>query len=130
MPVTLTSKSKSQSKKQTEEQELLQTSFKRFRITADSESETRTRALADLRFSIGEGQWDAGIKAEREIEGRPCLTVNRIPTFLRQYTGEERQHRPAMIVNPIGNGADVDTAEIFQGALRHCEVVSFAHTIY
>lgn len=129
--ISLRSKSTRKGKKQDQEdQDLIAASLKRFKITYDAESDARSKSLKDLTFSIGEGQWDAGIKADRDIEGRPCLTVNRIPTFLRQYTGQERQSRPAMLVSPVGSGTDTETAEIIQGVLRHIEQVSFADFSY
>jgi len=130
MPVVLSSKSKKRNTKLNADEELIVKSLKRFKITAESESEARRQALEDLRFSIGTGQWDESVKANREIEGKPCLTINRAPAFLRQYTGEERQHRPAMLVSPVGNGADVETAKIHQGMLRHIEVASSADVTY
>lgn len=130
MSVVLSSKSKARSKAIERDQSKIETSLKRFKITSEAESESRRQALEDLRFSIGTGQWDDAVKANREIEGKPCLTVNRAPAFLRQYTGEERQHRPSMLVSPVGSGADVETAKIHQGVLRHIEVVSFADVTY
>src|SRR5215471_9643583 len=122
----LSSKSKEIDKRLGDTEETIVTSLRRFEITAESESESRKQGLDDLKFSIGTGQWDEAVKANREIEGKPCLTVNRAPAFLRQYTGEERQHRPAMLVSPVGSGADLETAKIHQGVLRHTEVVSLA----
>ena len=130
MPVILSSKSKKRNKRIGADEELIVKSLKRFKITAESESEARRQGLEDLRFSIGTGQWDEAVKQNREIEGKPCLTINRAPAFLRQYTGEERQHRPSMIVGPVGGGADVDTAKIHQGVCRHVEVVSVAEPTY
>lgn len=109
---------------------LIEASLKRFKITADAESEVRELSLDDLRFSIAESQWPESIKASRDLEGKPCLTVNRMPTFLRQYTGEERQQRPAMLVDPVGSGSDPEVAEVIQGVLRHIETASFADTVY
>src|ERR1039458_8594910 len=130
MPVILSSKSKARSKRIEADEQLIAKSLKRYRITADAESESRGKALEDLKFSIGTGQWDEAVKANREIEGKPCLTINRAPAFLRQYTGEERQHRPAMLVSPVGDGADVEVAKIHQGVLRHIEVASVADYVY
>src|ERR1700691_5360986 len=130
MPVILGSKSKKRNKKISESEQLIATSLKRFKITAESESESRRQALEDLRFSIGTGQWDESVKANRELEGKPCLTINRAPAFLRQYRRAERQHRRAMLVSPVGNGADKEAAKIHQGVLRHIEVVSTADVTY
>lgn len=112
------------------DEDLISKSLKRFKITAEAEAEWRRQAMEDLKFSIGTGQWDESVKANREIEGKPCLTINRAPAFLRQYTGEERQHRPAMLVSPVGSGADLEVAKIHQGVLRHIEVVSVAEVTY
>jgi hypothetical protein len=130
MPVTLSSKSKKRNGRIDADQDLITKSIKRFKITAEAESESRRQALEDLRFSIGTGQWDEAVKANREIDGKPCLTINRAPAFLRQYTGEERQHRPAMLVSPVGSGADLEVAKVHQGVLRHIEVASFADVVY
>lgn len=132
MPTVVASSKSRRARKQTSDadRELIQTSFKRFKISSEAESESRNKGLEDLKFSIGTGQWDEAVRANREIEGKPCLTMNRAPTFLRQFTGEERQHRPAMIVDPVGDGADADVALIHQGVLRHIETVSFADTVY
>jgi hypothetical protein len=130
MSIVLSSKSKKRDKKLSGDAELIKTSLKRFEVTSEAESESRKQGLDDLKFSIGTGQWDEAVRANREIEGKPCLTVNRAPSFLRQYTGDERQHRPSMIVNPVGSGADVELAKIHQGVLRHIEVASFADVTY
>ncbi|MCU1338836.1 MAG: hypothetical protein JWO19_4417 [Bryobacterales bacterium] len=130
MSVILTSQSKNRSRRIAADEGLIEKSLKRFKITAEAETECRRQGLEDLRFSIGTGQWDEAVKANREIEGKPCLTINRAPAFLRQYTGEERQHRPAMLVSPVGSGADIEVAKIHQGVLRHIEVVSVADVTY
>ena len=130
MPVVLSSKSKRRNRQIEADEDLIAKSLKRFKITADAESKSRRQSLEDLNFSIGTGQWDSAVKSNREIEGKPCLTINRAPAFLRQYTGEERQHRPAMLVSPVGSGADLEVAKIHQGVLRHIEVVSVAEVTY
>lgn len=126
----LSSKSKEIDKRLGDSEKTIVESLKRFQITAESESESRKQGLDDLKFSIGTGQWDESVKANREIDGKPCLTVNRAPSILRQFTGDERQHRPAMLVNPVGSGADVEVGKIHQGVLRHIEVASFADVTY
>ena len=70
------------------------------------------------------------IKAQRQLDGRPCLTINKLPQYILQVTNEQRQQRPAIQVNPVGDGADVDTAEILQGTCRHIEVNSNAEVAY
>lgn len=89
----------------------------------------RTEELDDLRFLAGE-HWPAQIKRERELDGRPCLTVNKLPTFLHQVTNDQRQNVPGIKVSPVGNGADVKGAEIRQGIIRHIEYSTNADVCY
>ena len=110
-------------------EEFLDLAQDRFKLAAQSEARTRREALDDLEFSIG-NQWPQNIQAQRQLDGKPCLTMNRLPQFIRQVTNEQRQQRPSIQINPIGDGADVDTAEILEGIIRHIEVNSHAEEAY
>lgn len=96
-----------------------------FRFCAESEEYTRSKSLEDWKFRVGD-QWPDDIRDTRQQDGRPCLTMNRIPQFTSQVINEQRQQRPAIKVNPVGDGADKETAEIEQGIVRHIEVRSDA----
>jgi hypothetical protein len=64
--------------------EIIREAREAFERAADAEAENRREALDDLRFArLGE-QWPASIKRERDLDGRPCLTINRLPAFIRQ----------------------------------------------
>lgn len=103
--------------------EFLAEAHERFKLTAEAESEQRDREEQSFKFRMGE-QWPAEIKSRREAKGLPCLTMNRLPSQIRQITNEQRQQRPAGQVNPVGDGATVEVAEILQGMVRHIEVNS------
>jgi hypothetical protein len=107
----------------------LRTALERFKLAAEAENKTRMEALDDLDFRIGH-QWPDDLQTQRGLDGRPCLTINRLPPIIRQVTNEQRQQRPSINVNPVGPGSDQDTAEIFQGAIRHIEVNSDAEISY
>lgn len=111
------------------DQEILDLAHKRFRIAADGESRIREAALDDWRFRAGE-QWPEEVKRQRELDRRPCLTINRLPAFLRQVTNEQRQNRPSIQVDPVDDHGDVKTAEIEQGLIRHIETSSNADVAY
>src|SRR5690242_9518880 len=49
---------------------------------------------------------------------------------VRLVSNEFRQNRPGTLVNPIGDGADVETAQILEGIIRHIETISEAETAY
>ena len=94
---------------------------KRFRGTAAAESEQRQLAIRDIEFRIGENHWPAAIKAARMREGRPCLTINRIPQFIRQVTNDERQNRPSIHVTAKGEKASSEVADVLEGLIRSIE---------
>lgn len=107
--------------------------LKRIREFTDAaisnENENRTAAVSDLEF-LNSDQWDAQDRAQRQAQGKPCLTFNRLTTFLRQVTNDQRQNQVGIKVHPVGGGADVKTAEIYQGMIRHIENNSNAETAY
>lgn len=107
----------------------LRVARQRFSAAAEAEQKTRTDALDDLEFRTGE-QWPHDIQTQRTLDGRPCLTINRLPQFIRQVTNEQRQQRPSIQVNPVGDGADQETAEAIQGIIRHIEINSDAEIAY
>lgn len=100
--------------------EFLGTARKRFEQATSRENKNRSNAVDDLKFLAGD-QWPAAVKAEREAEQKPCLTVNKIPTFLHQITNDQRQNRPAINISPVGDKGDVETAKMLKGLIRYCE---------
>ncbi len=111
------------------EQDFLKLARQRFDLAAEAEAELRKDALDDLKFRAGE-QWPDDVKRGRELDKRPCLTINRIPQFIRQVTNDQRQNRPAIQVNPVDDKGDTDTAEVLQGLIRHIEYDSNADVAY
>jgi portal protein len=107
----------------------MQTARDRFRMSSNAESELRTHMLEDMRFYNSE-QWPDTTLASRTLDNRVCLTINRLPQFVRQVVNQARQSRPAIQVNPVDNGADPDTAEVFQGIMRSIETQSKASVAY
>ena len=105
--------------------EFLAEAKKRFKLCVDGENKFRKDALDDLKFLIGD-QWPGETKTQRSEENRPCLTINRMPSIKSQIVNEQRAQRPAASVKPVGDDADVKTAEILSGIVRHIEVNSDA----
>jgi len=87
------------------DQALLAKAVKRFHRAETSEGPMRQMGLDDLKFKTGI-QWPEDIKAMRTIEKRPCLTINKMKTFVHQITNDQRQNRPAINVSPVGDQAD------------------------
>lgn len=84
--------------------------------------ENREEALDDLRFCAGgRNQWDITVLQQREADGRPIITVDRMGQFVHQVSGEARKNRPSIKVRGVDDQADPDTADILEGIVRHIE---------
>ena len=115
--------------RQNEVESFLTLAKDRFHTIVDAESTLRQHMLEDLEFRASE-QWPNNVRTMREQDNRPCLTVNRMPTFIRQVTNNQRISRPAIEVSPTGDVADEAVAEVIQGVVRHIETKSDADVAY
>jgi len=107
--------------------DILKEARDRYKACSDAESDNRAEALDDLMFlKGGTNQWDSQAVEIRTRERRPILTVNNLPTFLHQVTNEQRQQKLGGKVSPVDDNADIKTAEVVQGLIRHIEYDSNA----
>jgi hypothetical protein len=81
------------------------------------ERENIDAGYEDLEFEAG-NQWPDWARKQREAEDRPCLTINKIPEFKRQVTGDMRLMRPGIKVSPGGRGSKQAVAELLAGMIR------------
>jgi hypothetical protein len=100
-----------------------------WQLVNDSDSTNRSEALQDIRFAAGD-QWPVEIQNSRNLEARPCLTINKIDAYVRQVTNQQRMQRPRIKVHPVNNLADYKIAQVLEGITRHIEVNSNADTAY
>lgn len=112
------------------DKDTLAEALEEFKLSEEAESENRKAWIDDVRFArLGE-QWPDGVKRQREMDGRPCLTINRMPAMLRQVVNDARQNKPAIKVHPVDSGAKRETAEILNGLIRNIEYTSNADVAY
>lgn len=101
-----------------------------FKQAYDAESENREAALDDLKFArLGE-QWPANVTKQRQLERRPCLTINKMPSIIRQVVNDARQNKPSIRVRPVDSDADPETADVMNGLIRNIEQISNADVAY
>lgn len=110
--------------------EIIREARERFNASLDGTRLTRDDAYEDMRFARLADQWPADIRKQRQAEGRPCLTINKLPSFIRQVVNDSRQNKPAISVHPIDNGADIETADVISGIIRSIERRSNAAVAY
>lgn len=108
------------------EADILAEAKERLQQADDAWAENRADALDDLKFARMGEQWPDAVRKEREREGRPCLTINKMPSFIRQVVNDVRQNRPSIKVHPVDSGSDPKTAEIMSELIRNIEYSSNA----
>lgn len=112
------------------DKDIIKDAMDAFRAASEAESKNRAAWVDDMRFArLGE-QWPSSVKRQRELDGRPCLTINRLPSFIRQVTNDARQNRPSIKCHPVGDDASQETAEILNGLIRNIEYTSNADVAY
>ncbi len=109
--------------------EVLRVARERFKLAEEAELEIRKVGLEDLKFRSGK-QWLDAVKRDRDLEDRPSLTINRMPQVVRQITNDQRQNRPSIKTYPVDEKADVETAKVFQGLIKHIEYNSNGEVAY
>lgn len=100
-----------------------------FKLAQESYSMQREQAREDFKFRSGD-QWDNNIRRQREIDQRPCLTVNKLNQFVRQVVNNQKINRPSINVNPADSQASIDKAMIYQAIIKNIEAQSFAENAY
>ena len=100
----------------------------RLQIASEAESENRRRAKAALLFREGD-QWDHDVTTTAS-QDNPELTINLTDAFVKRVENNIRQQRPRGKCHPVGEGADIELAEIINGIGRHVETRSEASVAY
>lgn len=108
---------------------ILKNSLDGLRAQIEEEQDERALMLDDLKFCTLD-QWPPELRTERENDGRPCLTIDKLNQYITQVTNDMRQNKPAGQARPVDDLADPDTAKIFQGLIRHVEDRSNASIVY
>lgn len=104
---------------------ILKEARERLRIAQEEDYQNRQEAFEDLEFAFVPGkQWPTEVKLDRI--GRPCIEVNKMPTYIDQVVGDQRQNRPSIKVIPVDSNADPKTANILGGWIKHVLQISQA----
>jgi hypothetical protein len=103
----------------------------RERVSAGLEynRENRDAMLEDLQFLAG-NQWAAADLRQRFLDGRPTLTSNRLPQYIKRVVNETRRNRPSIKCLPADGLADVRVAQVYEGLIRNIERLSQSGQVY
>lgn len=106
------------------ETDLIELAQEQFALGLEAESVQRERFKEDLDIFDGDGIWPEQLRRARQNNprgARPCLNVSDLPARVHQITNDVRQNPPSIKTRPVDDNADVETAEIFDGIIRHIE---------
>lgn len=103
----------------TDKKDILQ-SMRDFRKRAeDYWHDIYEQAADDIEFCVNkESQWDAAARKSRAEAGRPCVTINKIASFVHQQTNALRANKMTLNAIPIDD-SDVGKAEIQDAMLEY-----------
>lgn len=143
-------KPKKASNKDNSDNELIAKARERAREGASYWSKNWELWEDDLKFITGD-QWPDQVKNERELEQRPCLTNNVLPTFVEQVIGDQLQNKPAIKINAtdvtrvpdnetgedttlkissLSSSKEYELAEALQGVIKNIEYNCDAEDAY
>ena len=111
------------------EKEIWEEARDRLQICIDAESSDRTKAKVAILFREGEGHWDDDYVTTASAE-TPQLTINLTDALVRRVVNNIKQQRPRGKAHPVGDDADIETAEVINGVGRHVEYRSEASVAY
>lgn len=116
------------------EEDIIARAHDRFDEGMRWEQDSRQRFKDDIRFLFADpdnqDQWDAAVKASRQIAGQPMVTINKTHTHWLHVVNEAKENRPSIKIVPTGEQATYQSAQIFGGIIRHIEARSKAQTAY
>ncbi len=99
----------------------------RLQIATDAYSTNRKTAKAAMLFRDGDQWEDDPTPIDQDT---PQLTINLTDAYVRRVVNNIKQQRPRGKCHPVGDGADIETAEVINGIGRHVEVRSDADIAY
>ena len=76
--------------------------------------------VSDQQFADGE-QWDAKVKQARVAANLSVLVYNQIPSKYKYIVNNFRRNVPGVKVHPISDGANANTARVFDGILKYLQ---------
>lgn len=77
------------------------------------------QAADDIEFCVNkESQWDEASRISRQKAGRPCVTINKIASFVHQQTNALRANKMTLNAIPVDD-SDVGKAEIQDAMLEY-----------
>ena len=113
------------------EKDIFEEARDRLQLAVTAESTNRSLARNDMLFREGDPatHWDSPANTTTS-EDEPELIINLTDALVRRVVNNIKQQRPRGKCHPVGDGADVELAEVINGIGRHVETRSEAGVAY
>lgn len=121
--------------KQTErEDNLVKDAKEEYKSGEAWEAQARINFEFDYKFANGDDhnkyQWDDDLVMARELEDKPCLTINKVQQHNLMVINDAKQNKPGIRIRPVGDEATYEGAQIYQELIYHTEYISSAENVY
>lgn len=107
---------------------------RRFQRCSEWEAPSRERFIEDLKFSYGDAdngyQWPNAIRRTRDVDQKPCLTMNIIRQHNLQIINDAKRNKSEVTVLATGGGATYDSAEVYRAIISDIQYNSQAQLCY
>lgn len=98
------------------------------------EADFRKAYIDDVKFAHADAvnmyAWPNAVRRNRDIDERPCLTINKVHQHNLQIINGAKQNKPSIKIRPTGGDASADSANIYEGIVRRIEYQSNATAAY
>lgn len=116
------------------DEELLVEARARFKRCQDWEGDFRKLFTDDLKFVNADSdngyQWPEEMRLQRTEDAKPWLTINKTRQHALMVINEAKENKPSVKVNAVGGDASYDSAQVYEGVIRHIEYQSNADDVY
>jgi len=113
----------------TTEEDLIKEALERFEYAHDQWERIHDQYREDVRFCAG-NQWDDKILKIRNMEDRSSLNYNKLLANIKYIVNNARMNMPSLACSPYTDGADQNTAKVYDGLIKYIMYNSNAKTVF
>lgn len=107
---------------------------RRFQRCVEWEAYWRPLFIDDVKFANGDSdngwQWPQGLRRQRDVSARPCLTMNATRVHNKQITNKMLRNKAGVKIVGAGNGATEESAQMLQALIERIQYQSDAQSAF
>src|SRR5262245_17364604 len=96
---------------------ILKEARRRLEAAWEYDKDNRDEAIKDLKF-LSLDQWPETVRQQRELEGRPCLTLDHLNQYKNQVVNDIRQAQIDLHAVGVDSKSDPQFAELMTNLMR------------